>query len=123
MMNTVHARGHDDEIQNSLDLARQTPVGMMEERRGLECDEEHDQHYRRDAKERHGKGKKSDRKNHFAEMKSRGGCHIEVEIGVVHVMKPPEDWDHVVGPMPPPIGVIHQEERRDPSDPKRKSNP
>src|SRR6266508_1292209 len=63
------------------------------------------------------KQKKADGKNHFAEMKSCCGCHIEVKIGVVHVMKPPEDWDHVVGPMPPPIGVIHQEERRDDSGP------
>ena len=95
----------------------------MKERRGLECDEEHDKHYRRDTKERHRKGKKPDRKNHFAEMKSRCGCHIEVKIGMVHVMKPPEDWDHVVGPMPPPIGVIHQEERRDDSGPAGEREP
>src|SRR5207253_9347583 len=101
MMNAVHARRHNDQIQNSFELDRQSPVGMMKERRGLECDEEHDQHYRRDAKERHRKGKKANRENHFAEMKSCCGCHIEVEIGVVHVMKAPEDWDHVVGPMPP----------------------
>src|SRR6266498_4064325 len=50
-------------------------------------------------------------------MEPRGSGHVQVQIGVVHVMKPPEDWNHVVGPMPPPIGVIHQEERRDPSDP------
>src|SRR6266446_1908696 len=96
---------------------------MMKERRGLECNKEDDQHYRRDAKDRDRKGKKSNRENHFAEMKSRCGCHIEVEIGVVHVMKAPKDWDHVVGPMPPPIGVIHQQKRRDGSDPNRKSNP
>ena len=56
-------------------------------------------------------------------MKSRGGADIEVEIGVMHVMEPPEEWDHVIGPMPPPIGVIHQEERRDPSDPSGKGKP
>src|SRR5881397_3603989 len=96
---------------------------MMEERRGLECDEEHDQHYGRDAKERHGKGKKANRKNHFAEMKSRGGCHIEVEIGVVHVMKSPEDLHHVHRVMPPPVGIIHQQKRTYTSDPKRESKP
>src|SRR5438034_6506389 len=29
-----------------------------------------------------------------------------------HVMKAPEDWDHVVGPMPPPIGVIDRKSTR-----------
>src|SRR6266487_5008496 len=96
---------------------------MMKKRCSLECNKEDDQHYRRDAKERDRKGKKSNRENHFAEMKSRCGCHIEVKIGVVHVMKPPEDWDHVVSPMPPPIGVIHQEKRRDPSAPPGKCKP
>src|SRR5207245_11007326 len=96
---------------------------MMEERRSLECDKEHDQHYRRDAKERHRKGKKADGKNHFAEMKSRGCADIEVKIGVVHVMKAPEDWDHVVGPMPPPIAVIHQEDRRAARAPTREGKP
>src|SRR2546430_10912299 len=112
MMNPVHAGSHGEQIQNSLQLNRQSPVGMMKKRCSLECNKEDDQHYRRDAKERDRKRKKSNRENHFAEMKSRGSANIKVEIGVMHVMKAPEDWDHVVGPMPPPIGVIHQEERR-----------
>src|SRR5438270_2994916 len=116
-MDSMHARRHDEQIQNSLQLNRQSPVGMMKKRCSLECNKEDDQHYRRDAKERDRKGKKSNRENHFAEMKSRCGCHIEVEIGVVHVMKAPEDWDHVVDPMPPPIGVIHQQKRCDDSGP------
>src|SRR5438874_9896018 len=108
MMNPVHARRYDDQIQNSLQLNRQSPVGMMKERTGLKCDEKDDQHQRRDTKERHRKGKKSNRENHFTEMKSRRGCHIEIQIGVMHVMKPPEDWDHMIGPVPPPIGVIQK---------------
>src|SRR6266481_228404 len=42
MMNTVHARRDDDQIQNPFELYRQTPVGMMKERRGFERDEEHE---------------------------------------------------------------------------------
>src|SRR5947208_11815361 len=102
MMNPVHARRHDDQIQNSFELDRQTPVGMMKERCTFECHEKHDKHQWRDAKDHHRKGKKSDRENHFAEMKSRCGRYIEVEVGVMHIMKPPEEVDHVVGPMPPP---------------------
>src|SRR6266513_2320939 len=121
MMNPVHPGRHDEQIQNSLQLNRQSPVGMMKKRCSLECNKEDDQHYRRDAKERDRKGKKSNRKNHFAEMKSRRGCHIEVKIGVVHVMKSPEELHHVHRVMPPPVGVIHQQERGDTSDPKRES--
>src|SRR5205814_5419203 len=103
MMNPMHARRHDDQVQNPFDLKWQTPVRMVKKCRGLQCNKEGDQHNRRDAEDRHRKGKKSDRENHFAEMKSRCGRYIEVEVGVMHIMKPPEEMDHVVGPMPPPI--------------------
>src|SRR5207249_6126408 len=105
MMNPVHAWRYDEQIQNSFQFDRQAPVGMMKERTGLKCDEEDDQHQRRDAKDHYCKRKKADRENHFAEMKSRGGCHVEVEIGVVHVMKSPEERHHVHRVMPPPVGV------------------
>src|SRR2546428_13443818 len=123
MMNPVHARRHDYQVQNPLEVYRQSPVGMMKECRGLKRDEKHDQHGWTDAKDGHREGKKADGKNHFAKVESCSGRHVEIQISVMHVMKSPEDWDHVVGPMPPPIGVIQQQERRDGSDPKRKSNP
>src|SRR5439155_25388500 len=56
-------------------------------------------------------------------MKSRGRAHIEVKIRVMYVMKSPEERNHMISPMPPPIGVIHQEERRDPSNPPGKCKP
>src|SRR6266849_11138716 len=105
MMNPVHSRRDDEQVQNPFELNRQSPVGMMKECCDLECDEEHDQHYRGDAEEHHYKRKKSDGKNHFAEVKSRGGAHVEVEIGVMHIMKSPEERDHVIGPMPPPVRI------------------
>src|SRR6266536_6523824 len=109
MMNAVHPRCDKDQVQNPLQLNRQPPVGMMKERCGLKRNEEHDQHFRADAEEDHCKRKKTDGKNHFAKMKSRGSAHIEIEIGVMHVMKTPEDRYHVIGPMPPPVGIIHQQ--------------
>src|SRR6266496_6126554 len=103
MMNPVHARRDDDQIQNPFELDRQTPVGMMEERFGLKRDEEHDQHYRRDAKDQDRNRKKADGKNHFAEMEACGRAHVEVEVCVMYVMKTPEDRHHVISPMPPPV--------------------
>src|SRR5436190_15728197 len=107
-MNAVHPRRYDNQIQNALEPDRQTPVGMMEERFGLEGNEEHDQHYRRDAKDHDCERKKADGKNHFPEMKSRGGANIEVKVCVMHVMKSPEERNHVISPVPPPVGIIHQ---------------
>src|SRR5260370_39915125 len=87
MMDRVHSRRNDDQVQNPFEFNRQSPVGMMKECRGFECDEEHDQHYRTDAEKHHSKRKKSDRKNHFAEMESSGGARHEDEICKLNVMK------------------------------------
>src|SRR5438034_11550172 len=121
MMNAVHPRCDKDQVQNPLQLNRQSPVGMVKESCSLECDKKHDQHYWADAEEDHCKRKKTDGKNHFAEMESRGGAHIEVKIGMMHVMKTPEDRNHVIGPVPPPVAVIHQQIRRDHSSASRES--
>src|SRR5438094_10314016 len=100
MMNPVHPRRHDDQIQNSFQFDRQSPVGMMKERTSLKCDEEDDQHQRRDAKDHYCKRKKADRENHFAEMKSGSRCHIEVKISMMHIMESPGELQHVHRVMP-----------------------
>src|SRR5213082_1939235 len=51
---------------------------------------------------------------HFGEMKSRRRAHVEVEVGMVHIVKTPKQRDHMVGPMPPPICVIHEQKGCDP---------
>jgi len=56
-------------------------------------------------------------------MKSRGRANVEVEIRVMHVMESPEDRNHVVCPMPPPVRIIHQQKRRDASGPSGWSDP
>ena len=85
----------------------------MEEDRGFQRDEEDHQHHRSDAEDHHCYRKKSDGKNHLAKMESRGGAYIKIEIRVMHIMKSPEERNHVVGPMPPPVSVIHQQKRCD----------
>ena len=107
--------------RSSLD--RQPPVGVMKECRSFECDKEHKEHYRGDAEDHYCDRKETDGKNHLAEMESRGGAYVEVEIGVMHVMKSPEERQHVIGPMPPPVGVIHQQKGRDESSPSGEANP
>src|SRR5438874_8967024 len=96
---------------------------MMKQCRGLKRHEEDDQHDRADSEQDHCQRKKADGKDHFAEMKSCSGAHIEVEIGMMHVMKSPEDRDHVHGPVPPPVGVVHQKEGGDHNRPDWKMEP
>src|SRR5947207_13952108 len=50
-------------------------------------------------------------------MKPGRSAHIHIEIGVMHVVEPPEKWDHVVGPMPPPIGVVQKDKSDDGAHP------
>src|SRR6266481_2154209 len=123
MMNAVHARRHDHQIQDPFEFDRQSPVGMMKECCSLQGDKECDQHYGSNAKDQNCERKKTDRKNHLAEVKSRGRSHIEVKIGMMHIVKTPEDRHHVIGPMPPPVRVIHHEKGSDDSGPCRESEP
>ena len=122
-MNPVHSRRDDDQIQGPFERNWQTPVGMMKKYRGLQSDEESDENYRWDAEHRHCQRKKSNGKNHLAEMESRGSAYVEIKIGVMNIMKSPEKRHHVHRPMPPPIGVVHQNKRRDHRRPRWKMNP
>ena len=72
----------------------------------LKGDEEDGQRCRSYAAHHHHERKKSGGEQHLAEMKSRGGGHVQVEIGMMHVMESPEERNHVVRPVPPPVGVI-----------------
>src|SRR6266403_3426022 len=96
---------------------------MVKECCSLQGDKEYDQHYRSNAKDQNCERKKADGEKHFAEVKSRGSAHVEIKIGVMHIMKTPEERHHVVGPVPPPVRVIHQEKGRDTYDPSGQHNP
>src|SRR2546430_16086417 len=100
MMNPVHARRDNDQIENPLQLYRQSPVGMMKKRCSFECDEEDDQHNRRDAANHPGKRAKADGKNKLPKMESPGGAHVEVKIGVMLAMRTPKNRPHTISPNP-----------------------
>src|SRR5262249_37602732 len=90
---------------------------MMKHGCNLQCDEEHNEHQRRDTEHDYCQRKEGDGKEHFAEMKSRGSAYIEAEIGVMHVMKDPEERNHVHGPMPPLVSIVHAQTRCNHSKP------
>ena len=123
MMNAVHPRRDDNQVKTAFELDRQPPVRMMKQRRGFEGDEKNEEQHWRDPENQDSKRKKPDREKHLAEMKSRRGADIHIQIGVVHVMESPEERNHVIGPMPPPVGIIHQQKRSDASGPPGRSDP
>src|ERR1051325_2852686 len=91
MMNPVHPRRHDDEVQKSLQRDRQSPVGMVKECRRFERDEENNQKNWPDTEERHGEGEEPRREKHLTEMKPGRRAHVEVEIGMMNIVKTPEE--------------------------------
>ena len=107
-MNPMHPRSDHDVIQNAFEPKRQPPIGMMKKRGGFESNKENEQHHGRDTEEKNSQGEERDGKHHFAKMESRGGGDIEIKVGVMDVMKAPEQRHHVIDVVPPPIGVIHQ---------------
>ncbi len=56
-------------------------------------------------------------------MEAGRGAHVHVEIGVVDIMEAPEEGDHVIGPVPPPVGIIHEKKTRDCAPPIRQVDP
>src|SRR5260370_31174588 len=80
---------------------------MMKEGGGFERDEENKEHHRRDSEERDSERKKSGREKHFAKMKARRRAYIEIQIGMMDIVKSPEEREHMIGPMPPPVSVIY----------------
>ena len=79
MMNPVHARRNENQVQNALDINWQAPIGMMKKCCHFEAQEKNEQHDRRDPESHDGQCEEPNGKNHFAEMKSRRRAHIKVE--------------------------------------------
>src|SRR5947208_17070338 len=113
-MYSGHARSDKNRVIDPLETDGESPVRMMKKCRHFEAQEKNEQHDTRDSESHDGQRKESNGKNHFAEMKSRRRAHVEVEVGMVHIVKTPKQRDHMVGPMPPPICVIHEQKGCDP---------
>src|SRR5947207_6776075 len=89
---------------------------MMEETGRFEHDFKDQVDQRGNSEKNNHEEPKRDRKKNLTEMKARGGAHIEVEIGVMDVVKTPEQGNAMSRIMPPVVGPIHQEECDDGSD-------
>src|SRR5713101_9095008 len=59
---------------------------------------------------------------HLAEVKPHGGENVEIAIDVMHEMKSPKRLRDVIQPVPPPQGVIEQQDAGDEANRARQRN-
>ena len=97
VMDAMHAGRDDDAVERAFDGERQTPVGMVKERCRFEDQFEDEIEERSDSENQDDDQAKWDRENDFSEVKARRGAHIEIEVGMVDVVKAPEKRDSMYG--------------------------
>ena len=108
VVDAVHARRHEEPVEAPLGRDRQAHVRVVEhdrdERRGLpgrEGERRHaDQHHLRDAP--------PDRDHDLGEVEAQRRRGVEVEVHVVHDVKPPEERHAVREHVPAVERVVHE---------------
>jgi hypothetical protein len=99
----------DDAIEPALEAERQPRIRMMEK----DCAFKHelvDDEGRRVKADQHDKpNAERHREQDLAEVKPYRGAHIEIQIGVVDVVKTPKEADAMRRHVPPVVGPIHEQ--------------
>ena len=90
VMHAVHVGRHDDPAQHAVEPRRHAHVAVVEHRGGVE------QHL----EDQHGDGRRAQRRDHaeldahrqqdLDRVEARAGRHVELEVGVVHAVQPPQ---------------------------------
>ena len=96
---------------------------MVKDAGRFKHDLEHEINQRRNSHQHDEQQPKRQRQHNLAEMEPRRRGHIQIEIGVVNVMKPLEERDAVHRPMPPVVRPIHQQKCDDCGDDGRELEP
>src|SRR5262245_27843513 len=90
MMDAMHVRRHDKPAQDPIDLRRHADVAVVEHRGRIEQDLE-DQHGRRGCPECCDDGEFDRRRQQDLDrVKTHAGGHVELEVGMMHAMQPPQ---------------------------------
>ena len=110
-MHAMHVRRHDEDPQHPVEPGGKRDVGMIEHGAGVEDHLEQE----------HGEGRGAERDHHGdlpqhgerdldrVEAHRRG--HVDVAVGVMHLMQPPEDRHLVRDEMLKPDGEVEHEQR------------
>src|SRR5258708_35552894 len=113
MVDSMHARRHDETHEDALECEGKARVGMMKKNR-REQDRLPDpelKNARSDENDLH--RTVCDRQRELAEMKSQSGRGVEIEIHVVRQMESPEKRHLMICAMPPPERVVEKHDRHD----------
>ena len=118
-MDAVHVGRDDKEAQHAVGRPGQVDVGVIEERGRVQHDLEQ-QH--RDGRRAKGSddGKLDAHRDHdLGRMKAQAGRGVEVEIGVVHAVQPPEPRHRMEHHMLEVDREVEQQHREHEGDPDR----
>ena len=113
MVHAVHVRRDDEPAQHAVERLRQAHIAVVEHRGGVEQHLE-DQH-RHGGRAERGDDAELDahRQQDLDRVEARAGRHVEVEIGVVHAVQPPERRHGVEQHVLQVDGEIEQDHRGD----------
>ena len=104
----MHLRRDHEPARDRVEPRRQRHVAVVEHRRGVEQHLE-DQHRERRHAERHDRRHLDRQREHdFERMEAHAGGHVDIEIGVVHAVQPPQHRHVMEDDM---LEVDHQIER------------
>ena len=118
-MDPVHVGGDHDQAQEAVERGRQDDVAVIEDRGRAEQYLEQD----------HGQGRRAERADHgdlddhrqqdLERVEADPGGQIEVEVGVMHHVQPPQSGDRVKQDVLPVDGEIEHDHRQHDLDPER----
>ena len=101
MVDAVHVGRDQDPAQPAVDTYGQPDIAVIEHRRGVEQDFKNHHPQRRCAEHHHRAQLDDHRQQYLDRMEADPRRHVDVEVGMVHAMQPPQQGDgveqHVLG--------------------------
>ena len=90
MVDPVHVRRDQDPAQHPVEPRRQAQIAVVEHRGAVEHDLEDDDGHGRRADDDHRRELQQDRQDDLDGMEPGPGGDVEIEIGMMHAMQPPQ---------------------------------
>src|SRR2546429_10002220 len=114
MMNAMHARRDQHDVQRALEGKRHAQIAVMEKRAELKGELIDDVRRERGPDQKDLGGAESGREADLDEVKAKRSGDIQIGVDVVRVMEAPQERDAVIGHMPAIEAQIKEQEcRRD----------
>src|SRR5437588_11343201 len=106
----MHARSDNQFVQEALDTNRKPQITMVKKHLRLKRKLIDGKGQRRNTDEAYLDNVEPARERDLAEVKAKSGRNVQLGIGMVHVMKAPQERRPMVGEMPVIESEVHQQE-------------